>query len=118
MRFHKHNNVFNLYFSWMYKKFSLEELTNIQNEFLPHLYKIIQQEKCQGINDFLKVAFREGNELFYFERNIITFKISLKEQMLHFMDEVEKIEVEIPIDHKGGLQDLLKKYLTKKHRQP
>ncbi|MDR0651003.1 MAG: ribonuclease H-like domain-containing protein [Candidatus Peribacteria bacterium] len=92
-------------------------MTSIQNEFIPHLYKIIQQEKCQGINDFFKVAFREGNELFYFERNIITFKISLKEKFLHFMDEIEKIEVEISIDQKGGLQDILKRYLAKRQRQ-
>jgi uncharacterized protein YprB with RNaseH-like and TPR domain len=102
----------------MYKKFTLEELTNIQNGFIPHLYKIIHQEKCQGINDFFKIAFREGKELFYFERNMITFKIALKESLLYFIDEVEKIEVEIPIDQKGGLQDLLKRYLIKKQRQP
>ena len=101
----------------MYKKFSLAELTSIQNNFIPHLYKIIQQEKCQGVNDFFKFAFREGNELYYFERGNVSFKISLEGNMLHFMDEVEKIEVEIPADKKSGLQDLVKKYIIKKQRQ-
>jgi hypothetical protein len=101
----------------MYKKFSLEELSSIQNNFIPHLYKIIQQEKCQGVNDFFKIAFKEGNELFYLERTVITFKISLEGKMIHLMDEVEKIEVELPMDQKGGLQDLVKRYIIKKQKQ-
>ncbi|MDR2190654.1 MAG: hypothetical protein LBP53_05745 [Candidatus Peribacteria bacterium] len=101
----------------MYKKFTLEELTNIQNDFIPHLYKIIQQEKCQGVNDFFKIAFREGNELYYLDKNQISFKISLKEQTISMMDEVDKIELEMPIDQKGGLQSLLIKYLSKNQRQ-
>jgi hypothetical protein len=101
----------------MYKKFSLEELTSIQNDFIPHLYKIIQHERCQGVNDFFKIAFREGNELFYFERSSITFKISLEGNTIHMMDEVEKIEVQMPMDQKGGLQDLIKRYIIKKQRQ-
>jgi SpoU rRNA methylase family enzyme len=101
----------------MYKKFSLEELTSIQNEFIPHLYKIILQEKCQGVNDFFKIAFKEGKELFYFERSSIAFKISLEGTTIHMMDETEKIEVQMPMDQKGGLQDLVKKYLIKNQRQ-
>jgi uncharacterized protein YprB with RNaseH-like and TPR domain len=101
----------------MYKKFSLAELTSIQNNFIPHLYKIIQQEKCQGINDFCKFAFKEGKELRYFERNNVSFKISQLGNRLHLLDEIEKIEVEVPIDHKGALQDLIKRYIIKKQKQ-
>ena len=85
----------------MYKKFTLEELANIQNNFIPHLYKIIQQEKCQSINDFCKFAFKEGKELYYFERGSIVFKISLENHMIHLMDEVEKIEIQLPENNKS-----------------
>ncbi|MDR3169052.1 MAG: ribonuclease H-like domain-containing protein [Candidatus Peribacteria bacterium] len=92
-------------------------MTSIQNNFIPHLYKIIQQEKCQGINDFCKFAFKEGKELFYFEKNNVSFKISLLGNSLHLLDEIEKIEVEVPIDNKGALQDLIKRYIIKKQKQ-
>jgi SpoU rRNA methylase family enzyme len=102
----------------MYKKFSLEEVSHIQNNFIPHLYKIIQQEKFQGVNDFFKFAFKEGEEVFFFERGNVCFKIALVDgKTIHMMDEVDKIEVEVPFDHKGGLQDLVKKYIIKKQRQ-
>jgi hypothetical protein len=101
----------------MYKKFTLEELTHIQNNFIPHLYRLIQQEKCQGVNDFFKIAFKKGNELYYLDRSLISFKISLEGNTIHMMDEVEKIEVQMPIDQKGGLQNLLIKYLSKNQRQ-
>jgi hypothetical protein len=43
----------------MYKKFSLEDIKNIKNDFIPHLYTIIKKERCQGINDLVKFIFRE-----------------------------------------------------------
>jgi len=85
----------------MYKKFSLNDLATIQNNFIPHLYKIIQNERCEGVNQFFKFAFKEGSKLYYFERNMISFIISLEEKMIHLIDEIEKIEVEIPMDQKG-----------------
>lgn len=101
----------------MYKKFNLEEISSIQNNFIPHLYKIIQQERFQGVNDFFKFAFKEGDETFFFERGNVCFKIALEGNMIHMMDEVDKIEVEVPFDNKWGLQDLVKKYIVKKQRQ-
>jgi len=84
----------------MYKRFSLEELSTIQNNFIPHLYKYIQQERCQGVNDFFKFAFREGNEVFYFERGNVAFKVALENNTFSLTDEVDKIQVQIPADHK------------------
>lgn len=102
----------------MYKRFSIDELKTIQNEFIPHLYRIIQQEKCQWINDFFKVAFKEGNEVYYFDRWEVSFKIVWDEEWnkLHFLDEKEKIEVEILADQKGGLQDLIKNFMVKQRQ--
>ena len=101
----------------MYKRFSLEELSTIQNNFIPHLYKYIQQERCQGVNDFFKFAFREGNEVFYFERGNVAFKVALENNTFSLTDEVDKIQVQIPADHKWGLNDLVKKFVIKKQRQ-
>ena len=52
----------------MYKKFTIEQLYTIQNNLIPHLHTIIQREKCQWVNDFFKIAFREWNEIMYFDR--------------------------------------------------
>jgi len=104
-------------FHTMYKKFSLEDLSTIQNNFIPHLYKIIQQEKYQGINDFFKFAFKEGNEVLFFERSNIIFRIGLENDLISITDEAEKIQVQIPAHNKSSLQDLLKKYISKKQRQ-
>ncbi len=101
----------------MYKKFSLEDLSTIQNNFIPHLYKIIQQEKCQGVNDFFKFAFKEGHEVLFFDRSNIAFRIGLEHDLISITDEVEKIQVQIPAHNKSGLQDLLKNYISKKQRQ-
>jgi SpoU rRNA methylase family enzyme len=101
----------------MYKKFSLKDLSTIQNNFIPHLYKIIQQEKCQGVNDFFKFAFKEGHEVLFFNRSNIAFRIGLENDLISITDEVEKIQVQIPAHNKSGLQDLLKNYISKKQRQ-
>lgn len=101
----------------MYKKFTTTELATIQNNFIPHLRKIIQQEKCQGINDFFKVISKQGNEVLYFERGNVSFRVALEKDMLHFYDEKEAIEISIPADEKYRLQDLLKKFIIHKERQ-
>jgi len=102
----------------MYKKFNLTEISSIQNNFIPHLYSIIQKEKCQGVNDFFKSAFKEGDEILFFDRGNAYFKILLTNNTIHMMDEVDKIELEIPFNDKWGLNDLLKKYINKKQKQP
>jgi hypothetical protein len=43
----------------MYKNFSIEDIKSVKNDFIPHLYNIIKKEKCQGINDLVKVVFKE-----------------------------------------------------------
>ncbi len=101
----------------MYKKFTLSELSTIKNDFIPHLRKIIQQEKCQWVNDFFKFVFKKWDEVLYFERGNVAFRVALEGNRLHFYDEIESIEVEIPADEKSGLQDLLKRFIIHKERQ-
>jgi len=101
----------------MYKKFSLEEIKNVKNEFIPHLYSIIKKEKCQWVNDLIKHIFKEWNEVYFFERWDPFFSISKNGETLEFTDEKERIQLFIPIDNKSKLQDILKTYIIKKERQ-
>lgn len=101
----------------MYKRFSLTDLTKIQNNFIPHFYAIIKREKCQWANDFFKICFREGNDLYYFYRSDVVFRISKHENQLSLIDEEDKIEVVLPFDQKWGLNSLVMKYVSKKERQ-
>lgn len=101
----------------MYKRFSLKDLTTIQNNFIPHFYSIIKKERCQVPNEFFKICFREGNDLYYFYRWDVSFRVSKQGDMLVLADEVEKIEVVLPFEEKGGLNSLMMKYIGKKERQ-
>lgn len=100
----------------MYKKLTVEELSRINNNLISHLVSVIEREHYQGVNDFFKYAFREGNELLFFERGNLMLRILLKDNMIHLSDEMDKIEIEVPIDHKGALSDLVKKFIIKKGR--
>lgn len=101
----------------MYKKFSIEEIKNVKNDFVPHLYNIIKKEKCQWINGLVKVIFKEWNKMYYFEKWDPFFKIAKKWEDLELSDEIEKIQLTIPMNDKSKLQDLLKQYILKKERQ-
>jgi hypothetical protein len=100
----------------MYKKLTVEELSRINNNLIAHLVSVIERERFQGVNDFFKYAFREGNELLFFERGNLMLRILLKDNMIHISDEMDKIEIEVPVDHKGALSDLVKKFIIKKGR--
>ena len=40
----------------------------------------------------------------------------LKDNIISIFDDVEKIEIEVPADNKGKLNDLVKKFIIKKGR--
>ena len=101
----------------MYKNFSIEDIKNVKNEFIPHLYNIIKREKCQWINDLVKIIFKEWKKLYYFDRWEPFFKIAQKWDNLELSDEIEKIQLTIPMNDKSKIQDLLKHYIMKKERQ-
>lgn len=101
----------------MYKKFSIEELTTIQNNLIPHLYTVIQKEKCQWINDFFKIAFREWNEVIYFERWNPSLAIQLIDNQIYITDEIDNIQIQMPENDKSQLNQLMIRYISKKQKQ-
>lgn len=100
----------------MYKKFSIEEIKNVKNSFIPHLYSIIKKEKCQSINELIKFIFKDWNEIYYFDRWDVFFRIVKRWEILELSDEIEKIQLTIPINDKWWLNDLIKNYIIKKER--
>ncbi|MEI8091276.1 MAG: hypothetical protein WCG98_03335 [bacterium] len=52
----------------MYKRFSLEELKTVQNHFISNFYSIVKKEHCMMTNDFFKKIFKEGDDVYYFNR--------------------------------------------------
>ena len=100
----------------MYKRFSIKDLTTIQNDFIPHLYALIKRERCQWANDFFKLCFHDWNDVFYFSRGDICFRLYKKDNNLHLADEIDKIEVVVPFDQKSVIQSLIIKYVSKKER--
>ncbi len=101
----------------MYKKFTIEELSTIQNNLIPHLHTVIQREKCQWVNDFFKIAFREWNEVMYFDRWNPLITIQLIDNQIHITDEVDNIQIQVPANEKGELNRLMIRYISKKQRQ-
>ncbi len=101
----------------MYKKFTLEELSTIQNNLIPHLHTIIQREKCQWVNDFFKIAFREWNEVMYFDRWNPLITIQLIDNQIHIADEIDNIQIQMPMNEKSELNHLMIHYISKKQRQ-
>ncbi len=101
----------------MYKKFSLDEIKNVKNNFIPHLHSIIKKEKCQWINDFLDHIFKEWNSIYFFERWDPFFKISKNKDILEFADEQERIQLFLNFEEKTKLQNILKTYISKRERQ-
>ncbi|HOG15247.1 MAG TPA: ribonuclease H-like domain-containing protein [Candidatus Absconditabacterales bacterium] len=113
-----HNiHTFKTYKTIMYKKFSLEEIEKIKNNFIPHLYSIVKKERCQGINDLVKHIFKEGNSVYFFERGEPFFKIAINNNILEFTDEIERIQLFLAMEEKGKLQSLLKTYIVQKEKQ-
>ena len=101
----------------MYKKFTIDELSTIQNNLIPHLHTIIQREKYQWVNDFFKIAFHEWNEVMYFDRGNPLITIQLIDNQIHITDEIDNIQIQIPSNDKSELNRLMIRYISKKQRQ-
>lgn len=103
----------------MYKRFSLSDLGQIQNNLIPHFYDLLKKERLQSANEFFKIAFKEGNHLYYFNRGDIAFRVSYDPEwdLLFLHDEIDKIEIVLPFAERAKIQNLLKNYIVKKERQ-
>lgn len=95
----------------------MEELTTIQNNLIPHLYTVIQREKCQWVNDFFKMVFHNWHEVMYFDRGNPLLNIQLIDNDIHITDEVDNIQIQIPANDKSALNRLMIRYISKKQRQ-
>lgn len=50
----------------MYKKLSLSELSKLHTGFFEHLQSLYKKERCQLLKEYLKIAFKDGDDLYYF----------------------------------------------------
>ena len=101
----------------MYKKFTIQELSTIQNNLIPHLHTVIQREKCQWVNDFFKIVFREWNDVMYFDRWNPLLNLQLIDNEILITDEVDNIQIQIPSNDKSELNHLMIRYISKKQKQ-
>jgi hypothetical protein len=77
----------------MYKRFTLQEIKVVQNNFVSNFYDILRKELCSSSGDLFKKIFREGEEIYYMSRGEFLFRFQKKEKELVLMDEREKIQV-------------------------
>ncbi|MEI7558433.1 MAG: hypothetical protein WCJ45_06665 [bacterium] len=52
----------------MYKRFTLDELKTVQNNFVSNFYGILKKERCMTAIDLFKKIFKEGDEIYYISR--------------------------------------------------
>lgn len=61
------------------------------------------------LKEYLKIAFKDGNDLYYFREGMAYFRISKKsDECIIFADEAEKIELHAGPDEINQLHNLLK----------
>lgn len=106
----------------MYKRFSFDELLNIQNEFIQHLHTIIKREiknpRDQNLTAFLKHCFTEGDNITYFFRSDAIFRIVKRDMEISFYDELDKIEICCKnSDEIAQFKRIMQKVLDKKIKQ-
>jgi len=101
----------------MYKRFTLNDLTTIKNNFIQNLNYIIKKEKCQLFNDYLKFISKEWDNAYYFFRWEPIFRIKKDENNTILVDEREKIELILDKEWLTSLNWLVKKALIKKNNK-
>jgi len=100
----------------MYKRFWLNDIKTIQNNFLQHFFSIIKKEKNLNLGDFLKRIFKQWDNIYYFERWEPIFRISQNEWQLILIDEKERIELRLKDEDKSELNNMIKTSLSKKQK--
>lgn len=91
----------------MYKKLTLDELCSINSRFFDNLQRLYKKNKFNYLKEFLKNIFKEWNCIYFFESNQAIFRI-IKDINYRFIDETEKIELEVNDNDLSLLHNLLK----------
>lgn len=81
-----------------------------------NLYNIVRKENCISINDFFKKIFREGNDIYYFNRSDTLFRFSRRENDVILSDEKEKIELILDETLQKEFQNVFKEYFIKRSK--
>ena len=100
----------------MYKRLSLQEISGLQTQFFTRLHSIYKSERCQMLKEYLRVAFKEGNDVYYFREGNPYFRLSKRDDgVVIFADESEKIELQATEEDIQQLHNIMKaeKTLTK-----
>jgi hypothetical protein len=93
----------------MYKRLTLQQLLGIQSGLFQRLQTIYKAAKCQYLKEFLKIATKEWNDVYYMREWSGYFRISKKDDWSYiFTDEVEKIELPLNEEELMQVHNLLK----------
>jgi len=102
----------------MYKRFTVQEIKTIQNQFIQNLYWCIKKEICQSTLDFFKKIFKEGSDIYFCNRSEILLSCSkTDDDKIIIRDEREKIETILDDAERRILESTIRNYITKKERQ-
>lgn len=102
----------------MYKRFTVQEIKTIQNQFIQNLYWCIKKERCQSTLDFFKKIFKEGSDIYFCNRSEILLSCSkTADDKIIIRDEREKIETILDDAERRSLESTIRNYITKKERQ-
>ncbi len=97
----------------MYKRFTIDELKNIQSNFLKNIHSIMNREKILSFKDFIKNNLKYWDNCIYYYRWEPTFRIKKAWNDVFLADEKEKIEIYIKQEDISKMQSLVTKYITR-----
>jgi hypothetical protein len=101
--------TYNSYIIYMYKRLTLQQLLGIQSGLFQRLQNIYKAAKCQYLKEFLKIATKEWNDVYYMREWSGYFRISKRPDGIYiFIDEVEKIELHLNEEELMQVHNLLK----------
>lgn len=100
----------------MYKRFWIEELKSIQNNFFWHLSIVMKREKTINLSEFLKRSLKDNEDIYYFERWEAIFRLSQSNEFIILIDEKDRIEVKIKSEQLWEINSMFKSTLTKKSK--
>lgn len=93
----------------MYKRMTIQQLLGIQTDFFKRLQAICKGARCVYLKEFLKIATKEGPDVYYLREGNGYFRVSKKIDGTYiFTDEIEKIELAVDADGVNELHNLMK----------